>query len=68
MARVQVKDYWVEQRAFERRSLVAAGIIAFLILLLLGRLVVLQILRHDYYRSSRRATGCASSRCRRRAG
>ena len=49
MARVQVKDYWVEQRAFERRSLVAAGIIAFLILLLLGRLVVLQILRHDYY-------------------
>jgi penicillin-binding protein 2 len=49
VARVQVKDYWLEQRQFERRALVAAALIGALILLLIGRLFLLQIVRHDYY-------------------
>jgi penicillin-binding protein 2 len=49
MGTVRIKDHWGEQRIFERRALAAAVIIALLTLVLVGRLVVLQILRYDYY-------------------
>jgi penicillin-binding protein 2 len=49
MARVQVKDYWLEQRQFEGRALAAGAVIALLICALLGRLFLLQIVQHDYY-------------------
>src|SRR5512134_1619505 len=49
MGTVRIKDHWGEQRLFERRALAAAVIIAVLTLVLVGRLVVLQILRYDYY-------------------
>jgi penicillin-binding protein 2 len=49
MGTVRIKDHWGEQRLFERRALAAAFIIAALTFVLIGRLVVLQILRYDYY-------------------
>lgn len=49
MRGVRIKDHWKEQRLFEQRALVAAALIAALTLLLLGRLYVLQVVRHDYY-------------------
>ncbi|HET9863601.1 MAG TPA: penicillin-binding protein 2 [Steroidobacteraceae bacterium] len=49
MGTVRIKDHWAEQRLFERRAMAAAVIIVLLVLLLIGRLVVLQVLRYDYY-------------------
>jgi penicillin-binding protein 2 len=49
MGTVRIKDHWGEQRLFERRALAAAVVIALLTFVLVGRLVVLQILRYDYY-------------------
>ena len=49
MGTVRIKDHWGEQRMFERRALAAAFIIAALTLILVGRLVVLQVARYDYY-------------------
>ena len=49
MGTVRIKDHWGEQRLFERRALAAAFIIAALTLVLIGRLVVLQVMRYDYY-------------------
>jgi penicillin-binding protein 2 len=46
---VRIKDLHKELRMFLRRSVVAAAIIAALSLLLIGRLVLLQIIRYDYY-------------------
>jgi len=46
---VRIKDHHNEQRQFERRALAAGAIIAALTLALIGRLVLLQVLRHDYY-------------------
>lgn len=46
---VRIKDLQTELRLFLRRSIVAAAIIAMLCLLLIGRLVLLQIVRYDYY-------------------
>lgn len=46
---VRIKDHWSEQRLFENRALIAAAVIAFLTLTLIGRLFILQVLRHDYY-------------------
>jgi penicillin-binding protein 2 len=46
---VRIKDHWNEQRLFDRRALVAGALIAIAICTLIGRLVVLQIVRHDYY-------------------
>jgi penicillin-binding protein 2 len=46
---VRIKDHWGEQRLFERRALAAAIIIAALTLVLIGRLVMLQVVRYDYY-------------------
>jgi penicillin-binding protein 2 len=49
MGTVRIKDHWAEQRLFERRALAAAFIIAALTLVLIGRLVVLQVSRYEYY-------------------
>src|SRR5579871_764549 len=50
MARgVHIKDHWREQRMFDQRAVVAAAIIVILTLGLLGRLFLLQVIRHDYY-------------------
>jgi penicillin-binding protein 2 len=49
MGQVRIKDHWAEQRLFESRALAAAFIIAALTLVLVGRLVVLQVMRYDYY-------------------
>lgn len=46
---VRIKDHWTEQRLFENRSLIAGFVIAFLTLALIGRLFLLQVVRHDYY-------------------
>jgi penicillin-binding protein 2 len=46
---VRIKDHYNEQRLFERRALVAGALIAVLTLALIGRLVILQVVRHDYY-------------------
>jgi penicillin-binding protein 2 len=46
---VRIKDHWAEQRLFESRALAAAFIIAALTIVLIGRLVVLQVMRYDYY-------------------
>jgi penicillin-binding protein 2 len=46
---VRIKDHQKEQRSFFQRSAVAAFAILALMLLLLGRLVLLQVVRYDYY-------------------
>ena len=48
-SRVRIKDHWNEQRIFAQRTLGAVVVIAVLVLTLIGRLVYLQVLRHDYY-------------------
>jgi penicillin-binding protein 2 len=45
----RIKDHWGEQRRFEQRSLIAGALMVLLTLTLLGRLYVLQVMRHDYY-------------------
>jgi penicillin-binding protein 2 len=47
--RLTIKDHWGEQRLFERRIYVAGGVALLLAMVLVGRLVWLQVLRHDYY-------------------
>jgi penicillin-binding protein 2 len=49
MGTVRIKDHWAEQRLFESRALAAAFIIAGLTIVLIGRLVVLQVMRYEYY-------------------
>jgi penicillin-binding protein 2 len=50
MARgVHIKDHWSEQRLFDQRAIVAGALIMLLTLGLLGRLFLLQVIRHDYY-------------------
>ncbi|HET9388542.1 MAG TPA: penicillin-binding protein 2 [Steroidobacteraceae bacterium] len=50
MARgVHIKDHWSEQRLFDQRALLAGACIALLTIGLLGRLFLLQVIRHDYY-------------------
>ena len=49
MGTVRIKDHWAEQRLFERRAIAATVIIVLLTLVLVGRLIVLQIMRYDYY-------------------
>ncbi|MDB6162380.1 MAG: hypothetical protein JWO04_6086 [Gammaproteobacteria bacterium] len=50
MARgVHIKDHWSEQRLFDQRAIVAGAIIILFTLGLLGRLFLLQVIRHDYY-------------------
>jgi penicillin-binding protein 2 len=49
MGTVRIKDHWAEQRLFESRALIAAFVVVGLTLVLVGRLVVLQVVRYDYY-------------------
>jgi penicillin-binding protein 2 len=49
MRGVRIKDHWKEQRLFDQRALVASAIGAILLLILVGRLVLLQVTRYDYY-------------------
>ncbi len=49
MSSVRIKDHWGEQRLFEQRAIIAGVIIVLLTTVLIGRLVVLQVFRHDYY-------------------
>ena len=46
---VRIKDHQKELRSFMQRSAVAAATIAALALVLVGRLVLLQIIRYDFY-------------------
>ena len=49
MRGVRIKDHWKEQRLFDQRALVASAIGAILLLILAGRLVLLQVTRYAYY-------------------
>jgi penicillin-binding protein 2 len=49
MRGVRIKDHWKEQRLFEQRALVASAVGALLLLVLAGRLVLLQVVRYEYY-------------------
>jgi penicillin-binding protein 2 len=46
---VTIKDHWSEQRIFDQRALVAGVIIVTLTFILIARLFLLQVVRHDYY-------------------
>jgi len=46
---VRIKDHWREQRLFERRSLACALIMGLATVGLIMRLLMLQVMRHDYY-------------------
>ncbi len=48
-SRVRIKDHWNEQRIFSQRTLGALVVVAVMVLTLIGRLVFLHVLRHDYY-------------------
>lgn len=47
--RVRIKDHQAEQRLYLQRSALAIGVMALLATLLLGRLVLLQVVRYDHY-------------------
>jgi penicillin-binding protein 2 len=49
MRGVRIKDHWKEQRLFDQRAVVASAIGAILLFILAGRLVLLQVMRYDYY-------------------
>jgi penicillin-binding protein 2 len=46
---VRIKDHWREQRMFDRRALVIGAVMALATLGLIARLVLLQVVRHEYY-------------------
>ena len=46
---VTIKDHWSEQRIFDQRSIAAGVIIVTLMVILIGRLFLLQVIRYDYY-------------------
>jgi penicillin-binding protein 2 len=46
---VRIKDHWREQRLFDRRALAIGGLMAFATLGLIARLILLQVVRHEYY-------------------
>jgi penicillin-binding protein 2 len=46
---VRIKDHWSEQRIFDQRVLVAGILIVTLTFILISRLFLLQVVRHDYY-------------------
>ena len=46
---VRIKDHWGEQRLFVGRTIFFGIAAAVLLLVVLGRLFVLQVLRHEYY-------------------
>jgi penicillin-binding protein 2 len=46
---VRIKDHWREQRLFDRRALGIAALMALAMLGLIARLILLQVVRHEYY-------------------
>jgi penicillin-binding protein 2 len=46
---VRIKDHWSEQRIFDQRVFAAGVIIVSLTAALILRLILLQVIRHDYY-------------------
>jgi len=46
---VRIKDHWREQRMFDRRALVVGALMGLATLGLIARLVLLQVVRHEYY-------------------
>ena len=46
---VRIKDHWGEQRLFVGRTLFAGIATALLLLVVIGRLFLLQVVRHEYY-------------------
>ena len=49
MPAVRIKDHWREQRMFDRRALIVAGVMGLATLGLIARLILLQVVRHEYY-------------------
>ena len=49
MPAVRIKDHWREQRMFDRRALVIGALMALATVGLIGRLILLQVVRHEYY-------------------
>jgi penicillin-binding protein 2 len=49
MPAVRIKDHWREQRLFDQRALVCAVLIGLAMAGLIARLMLLQVVRHDYY-------------------
>jgi penicillin-binding protein 2 len=49
MPAVRIKDHWREQRLFDRRALTVAALMALATLGLIARLILLQVVRHEYY-------------------
>jgi penicillin-binding protein 2 len=49
MPAVRIKDHWREQRLFDQRALICASLIGLALAGLIGRLILLQVIRHDYY-------------------
>jgi len=49
MPAVRIKDHWREQRMFDRRALLVGALMALATLGLIARLILLQVVRHDYY-------------------
>jgi penicillin-binding protein 2 len=46
---VTIKDHWSEQRIFDQRALIAGVFLVTFTFLLIARLFLLQVIRHDYY-------------------
>ncbi len=49
MPEVRIKDHWREQRMFDRRALTVGALMALATLGLIARLILLQVVRHEYY-------------------
>lgn len=49
MSNAKIKDHWTEQRVFVTRCILAAGVVAGLTLLVIGRLVQLQVVNYENY-------------------
>src|ERR1700757_1880169 len=49
MPAVRIKDHWREQRMFDRRALTVGAVMALATLGLIARLILLQVVRHEYY-------------------
>jgi penicillin-binding protein 2 len=49
MPAVRIKDHWREQRLFDRRALAVGALMGLATLGLIARLILLQVVRHEYY-------------------
>ena len=49
MPAVRIKDQWREQRLFDRRALTVGALMSLFMLGLIARLILLQVVRHEYY-------------------